>query len=113
VSRGNVSYKPQAPEGRKPPAIPTPNLSPLRGLFPKTANPRLTPWANFYRTSSAKTRNSIIHALLTGKPLKNHGYEYFGERAYKRWMHRDQMLAVFGLLLQTIFLISQILAIDT
>jgi hypothetical protein len=30
-------------------------------------------------------RNGFIHALLTGTQLENHGYEYFGERAYERW----------------------------
>src|SRR5690606_29924873 len=35
ISRGNVSENPLAPEGRKPPTLPTPNLSPLRGLFQK------------------------------------------------------------------------------
>jgi hypothetical protein len=28
-------------------------------------------------------RNGFIHALLTGTPPENHGYEYFGERAYE------------------------------
>ena len=23
---------------------------------------------------------------LTGTPLENHGYEYFGERAYEKWI---------------------------
>ncbi len=31
-------------------------------------------------------RNGFIHAMLTGTPLENHGYEYFGERAYERWI---------------------------
>jgi hypothetical protein len=31
----------------------------------------------------------FIHALLTGTPLGNHGYEYFGERAYERWIQGD------------------------
>jgi len=34
-------------------------------------------------------RNGFIHALLTGTPLENHGYEYFGERAYERWIQAD------------------------
>jgi hypothetical protein len=51
------------------------------GLVPKTANPRLTPWANFSRTSGAENRTNFIHGLLVGTPLENHGYEYFGKRA--------------------------------
>lgn len=31
-------------------------------------------------------RNGFIHAMLTGTPLENHGYEYFGERAYEKWI---------------------------
>ena len=34
-------------------------------------------------------RNGFIHALLTGTPLENHGYEYFGERAYEQWIQKD------------------------
>jgi pimeloyl-ACP methyl ester carboxylesterase len=34
-------------------------------------------------------RNGFIHALLTGTPLENHGYEYFGDRAYERWIQGD------------------------
>jgi pimeloyl-ACP methyl ester carboxylesterase len=34
-------------------------------------------------------RNGFIHALLTGTQLENRGYEYFGERAYERWIQRD------------------------
>lgn len=34
-------------------------------------------------------RNGFIHALLTGTPLENHGYEYFGERAYSQWIESD------------------------
>ena len=34
-------------------------------------------------------RNGFIHAMLTGTPLENHGYEYFGERAYERWIQGD------------------------
>ncbi len=32
------------------------------------------------------SRNGFIHAMLTGTPLENIGYEYFGERAYERWI---------------------------
>lgn len=31
-------------------------------------------------------RNGFIHALLTGTSLENRGYQYFGDRAYSRWM---------------------------
>lgn len=31
-------------------------------------------------------RNGFIHAMLMGTPQENHGYEYFGERAYERWI---------------------------
>jgi hypothetical protein len=35
---------------------------------------------------SHQGRNGFIHAPLTGTPLENHGYEYFDERAYQRWI---------------------------
>ena len=31
-------------------------------------------------------RNGFIHAMLTGTPAENQGYEYFGERAYTQWI---------------------------
>ena len=31
-------------------------------------------------------RNGFIHALLSGTPLENYGYEYFGERAYTEFI---------------------------
>jgi hypothetical protein len=31
-------------------------------------------------------RNGFIHAMLTGTPREGHGYEYFGERAYTKWI---------------------------
>ena len=31
-------------------------------------------------------RNGFIHALVTGTPNENRGYEYYGERAYARWI---------------------------
>jgi len=31
-------------------------------------------------------RNGFIHALAIGTPEENRGYEYFGERAYTRWI---------------------------
>lgn len=34
-------------------------------------------------------RNGFIHALLTGTPLENHGYEYFGARAYEPLIQAD------------------------
>jgi hypothetical protein len=34
-------------------------------------------------------RNGFIHAMLTGTPLENHGYEYFGARAYEQWILAD------------------------
>jgi hypothetical protein len=34
-------------------------------------------------------RKNQFHALLTGTPLEKHGYEYFGERAYERWIQAD------------------------
>lgn len=34
-------------------------------------------------------RNGFIHAILTGTPLENHGYEYFGVRAYEQWIQAD------------------------
>jgi hypothetical protein len=35
---------------------------------------------------SRQDRNGFIHAMLTGTPLENHDYEYFGERAYEQWI---------------------------
>lgn len=34
-------------------------------------------------------RNGFIHAMLTGTPLEGKGYEYFGDRAYERWIESD------------------------
>ena len=31
-------------------------------------------------------RNGFIHALVTGTPLEDRGYEYFGARAYSEWI---------------------------
>jgi hypothetical protein len=31
-------------------------------------------------------RNGFIHAMLTGTPEENRGYEYFGARAYTNWI---------------------------
>jgi hypothetical protein len=31
-------------------------------------------------------RNGFIHALLAGTPLEERGYEYFGVRAYEKWI---------------------------
>ena len=31
-------------------------------------------------------RNGFIHAMLTGTPCEGRGYEYFGERAYSKWI---------------------------
>ncbi len=31
-------------------------------------------------------RNGFIHTLVTGTPLENQGYEYFGERAYRKFV---------------------------
>ncbi len=31
-------------------------------------------------------RNGFIHAMLTGTPLENVGYDYFGERTYEKWV---------------------------
>lgn len=31
-------------------------------------------------------RNGFIHALLTGTPLENRDYEYFGARVYEQWI---------------------------
>jgi hypothetical protein len=31
-------------------------------------------------------RNGFIHSLLTGTPLQDGGYEYFGPRAYGKWI---------------------------
>lgn len=31
-------------------------------------------------------RNGFIHAMLTGTPLAGRGYEYFGARAYPKWI---------------------------
>jgi hypothetical protein len=31
-------------------------------------------------------RNGFIHAMLIGSPFAGQGYEYFGERAYTKWI---------------------------
>jgi hypothetical protein len=31
-------------------------------------------------------RNGFIHAMVSGTPSENKGYEYFGERAYSKWV---------------------------
>ena len=33
--------------------------------------------------------NGFIHCLLTGTPEENAGYEYFGPRAYSRWIESN------------------------
>jgi len=30
--------------------------------------------------------NGFIHAMLTGTPRENHGYDYLGPRAYGQWI---------------------------
>jgi hypothetical protein len=32
-------------------------------------------------------RNGFIHAMLSGTTNEAKGYEYFGERAYEKWIH--------------------------
>ena len=34
-------------------------------------------------------KNGLIHALLVGTPEENAGYEYFGPRAYERWISAE------------------------
>ena len=34
-------------------------------------------------------RNGFIHAMLTGTPAENQGYEYFGPRAYSKWVQGE------------------------
>ena len=34
-------------------------------------------------------RNGFIHAMVTGTPNENKGYEYFGARAYTNWVSRE------------------------
>ena len=33
-------------------------------------------------------RNGFIHAMVSGTTNENHGYDYFGERAYTKWIGR-------------------------
>jgi hypothetical protein len=35
-------------------------------------------------------RNGFIHAMLSGTPNQGKGYEYFGERAYGKWIQNDR-----------------------
>ncbi len=35
-------------------------------------------------------RNGFIHCLLCGTPNEGQGYEYFGERAYSKWIQAEQ-----------------------
>jgi hypothetical protein len=42
--------------------------------------------------------NGFIHAMLTGTPLENQNYEYFGPRAYEQWIGkhaRPRMIALW------------------
>ena len=34
-------------------------------------------------------RNGFIHCLLSGTPLEANGYEYFGDRAYSKWIQAE------------------------
>jgi len=34
-------------------------------------------------------RNGFIHAMVSGTPDEGKGYEYFGERAYTKWIQED------------------------
>lgn len=34
-------------------------------------------------------RNGFIHSLVTGTPAENQGYEYFGPRAYSKWIKTE------------------------
>lgn len=34
-------------------------------------------------------KNGFIHAMLTGTPFENQGYEYFGDRAYSKWIQPE------------------------
>ena len=34
-------------------------------------------------------RNGFIHAMLAGTPLEERGYQYFGERAYSKWISAE------------------------
>ena len=34
-------------------------------------------------------RNGFIHAMVAGTPNEGKGYDYFGERAYTRWIVKD------------------------
>lgn len=34
-------------------------------------------------------RNGFIHAMVTGTPQENEGYEYFGQRAYTKWIQTE------------------------
>jgi hypothetical protein len=34
-------------------------------------------------------RNGFIHCLLSGTPLEGKGYEYYGERAYSKWIQPE------------------------
>jgi hypothetical protein len=34
-------------------------------------------------------KNGFIHCLLTGTPLENAGYEYFGDAAYTKWIQSE------------------------
>jgi hypothetical protein len=34
-------------------------------------------------------RNGFIHSMLTGTPAENQGYEYFGPRAYSKWIQGE------------------------
>jgi hypothetical protein len=56
----------------------------MASLYPANQQPQEVNTAR-----SKLERNGFIHAMLIGTPLENHGYEYFGERAYSQWIQGD------------------------
>lgn len=49
---------------------------------------KANPERKIYHTVQVE-RNGFIHTLLSGTPAEGQGYEYFGARAYERWIESD------------------------
>ena len=46
---------------------------------------RENPEQKIYHTVQVE-RNGFVHCLVMGTPLEGKGYEYFGDRAYTKWI---------------------------
>ena len=80
ASRGNKAYVEEPPEGAKDGA---PIFRPVPGLSKATVLPRLAPWARFFRSYGALTRNvRDIHFCIAHTHIRRSDalHERLGER---------------------------------